>query len=53
MIRDIKTETIEKDYYLAFEVLVKRKIRADKIIIFNHSIRKHDPNEVFFGSPGK
>ncbi|EMD58401.1 hypothetical protein COCSADRAFT_103874 [Bipolaris sorokiniana ND90Pr] len=52
-IRDINTEKIEKEYYPAVEALVKRKTGADKVIIFNHSIRKRDPKEGFFGSPGK
>ncbi|KAK7540283.1 hypothetical protein IWX49DRAFT_601252 [Phyllosticta citricarpa] len=52
-IRDIETETIKRDYYAAVEALVKRKTGAHKVIIFNHSIRKRDPAEGFFGSPGK
>lgn len=52
-IRDINVDKIEKQYYPAVEALVKRKTGADKVIIFNHSIRKRDPAEGFFGSPGK
>ncbi|KAI4908870.1 hypothetical protein J4E90_008607 [Alternaria incomplexa] len=52
-IRDINVDKIEKEYYPAVEALVKRKTGADKVIIFNHSIRKRDPAEGFFGSPGK
>jgi len=52
-IRDIETETIEQKYYPAVETLIKRKTGADKVIVFNHSIRKRDPAEGFFGSPGK
>ncbi|KAK8154312.1 hypothetical protein BKA80DRAFT_209766 [Phyllosticta citrichinensis] len=52
-IRDIETDTIERDYYAAVEALVKRKTGAEKVIIFNHSIRKRDPAEGFFGRAGK
>lgn len=52
-IRDIDVDKIEKEYYPAVEALIKRKTGAEKVVIFNHSIRKRDPAEGFFGSPGK
>jgi hypothetical protein len=52
-IQDIETEIIEREYYSAVETLVKRKTGAERVIVFNHSIRKRDPAEGFFGRPGK
>ncbi|CZT23694.1 uncharacterized protein RCC_09408 [Ramularia collo-cygni] len=52
-VRDIDTETIERDYYASVEEVVKRATGAEKVVIFNHSIRKRDPDEGFFGRPGK
>ncbi|MCJ1350344.1 MAG: hypothetical protein MMC33_000325 [Icmadophila ericetorum] len=52
-VRNIDKEVIERDYYAAVKSLVKGITGAERVIIFNHSIRKRDPTEGFFGSPGK
>ena len=52
-IRNINDEVIKSEYYAAVENTVKHVTGAERVIIFNHTIRKRDPAEGFFGSPGK